>query len=95
MYGPCGPSSEIFINLEDNFLEVWNLVFITFNRFENGQIGPLRKHFVDTGIGFERLVSILQKRSSNYDTDIFHHLFTAIENVSLLNVISAAFLSKL
>ena len=88
--GPCGPCSEIFIDLgeeRDNlrgtdhvcgvngecqrYLEIWNNVFIQYNLFENGRLEPLPQKHVDTGMGFERIVSILQGVDSNYKTDLF------------------------
>jgi alanyl-tRNA synthetase len=89
-FGPCGPSSEIHIDLgeeRDNlrgtdhvcgvngectrYLELWNNVFIQFNLFEDGHFEPLPAKHVDTGMGFERIVSILQGVDSNYKTDLF------------------------
>ncbi len=88
--GPCGPSSEIHIDLGEDFcdkkgqdhvcgvngecgryIELWNLVFIQYNRDEEGTLHPLPARHVDTGAGFERLVAVLQGKRSNYDTDVF------------------------
>ena len=99
--GPCGPCSEIHINLSDDFnnpkfvnagvpecMEIWNLVFIQYNRDEKGKLHELpAKHF-DTGMGFERVCAILQKKNSNYDTDVFTHLINGI--VKLSNIKYAA-----
>ncbi|MBE0681104.1 MAG: alanine--tRNA ligase [Anaerolineales bacterium] len=89
-FGPCGPCSEIHIDLgeeRDNlrgidhvcgvngectrFLELWNNVFIQYNLFEDGRLEPLPAKHVDTGMGFERIVSVLQGVDSNYKTDLF------------------------
>ena len=84
--GPCGPNSEIFyymgnmaacdpsrLNADDDeeFLEFWNLVFMQFNREKDGSLTPLPKPSVDTGLGLERIVRIIQQKDNNYDTDLF------------------------
>ncbi|NUN09769.1 MAG: alanine--tRNA ligase [Ignavibacteriaceae bacterium] len=93
--GPCGPCSEIHINLTDDYddpslvnagtagcIEIWNLVFIQYNRDENGTLHDLPAKHVDTGMGFERLCAVLQGKSSNYDTDIFMPLIREVEKLS-------------
>lgn len=87
--GPCGPCSEIHVDLRDEnqkkeisgrdlvnkdhplVVEIWNLVFIQFNRLANGSLELLKEKHVDTGMGFERLCMAIQKKKSNYETDIF------------------------
>jgi len=93
--GPCGPSSEIHINLSDDYenvslvnagdakcIELWNLVFIQYNRDKNGTLHELPMKHIDTGMGFERICAVLQNKSSNYDTDIFVPLLNAISELS-------------
>lgn len=98
--GPCGPCSEIHIDLRSDseraaipgsemvnkghhlVIEIWNLVFIQFNRKANGELEPLPMKHVDTGMGFERLCMALQGKYSNYDTDVFTDLIRAISKIS-------------
>jgi alanyl-tRNA synthetase len=93
--GPCGPCSEIHINLNDDFdnpkyvnsgdpkcVEIWNLVFIQYNRDESGKLHELPAKHIDTGMGFERVCAVLQNKNSNYDTDVFSPIINAIEKLS-------------
>ncbi|XP_011878135.1 PREDICTED: alanine--tRNA ligase, mitochondrial [Vollenhovia emeryi] len=94
--GPCGPCTEIHVdyvkrpaNQADrvnkgyaDLMELWNIVFIQYERLANGCIVPLPNHHVDTGMGLERLVTLLQGKMSNYDTDLFQPLFDAIRKHS-------------
>ncbi|MDR0294653.1 MAG: alanine--tRNA ligase [Prevotellaceae bacterium] len=94
--GPCGPCSELHIDLRNNeerqkidgaklvnadhpqVVEIWNLVFIQFNRKADGSLEPLPQKHVDTGMGFERLCMAIQGKQSNYDTDVFQPLINKI-----------------
>ncbi len=95
--GPCGPCSEIFWDhgeeVEggppgsenedgDRFIEIWNLVFMQFNRDESGTMHPLPKPSVDTGMGLERMAAVLQHVHSNYEIDIFDTLIRAVSRVT-------------
>ena len=66
----------------DRYIEIWNLVFIQYNRNESGDLSPLKNKFIDTGMGFERIAAVLQNKESNYETDIFAELITKVESLS-------------
>ncbi len=96
--GPCGPCSEIHIDQGreagcdrpdcavgcdcDRFLELWNLVFMQFNRSEDGTMTPLPRPSIDTGMGLERVAAVLQGKFNNYDTDLFQPIIQKLEELS-------------
>ena len=98
--GPCGPCSEIHIDLRSDeerakvpgeelvnkdhplVIEIWNLVFIQYNRKKDNSLEPLPNKHVDTGMGFERLCMVVQGKKSNYDTDVFQTLIHKIEELT-------------
>jgi alanyl-tRNA synthetase len=101
--GPCGPCSEIHVDLRSpeevaeksgrelvnadhpQVVEIWNLVFMQFNRKADGSLEPLPARHVDTGMGFERLCMAIQQKKSNYDTDVFSGTINVIEELSGVN----------
>ncbi|MEM8486007.1 MAG: alanine--tRNA ligase [Bacteroidota bacterium] len=105
--GPCGPCSEIHVDLrsdEDRALvdgktlvnedhpqviEIWNLVFIQYNAQKDGSLQPLSAKHVDTGMGFERIVAVLQGKSSTYDTDLFANLLQRVADLSPLEAVDS------
>ena len=100
--GPCGPSSEIHIDIrsaeekaasgipgrdlvnksDPHVIEIWNLVFMQFQRFADGHLEPLPAKNIDTGMGFERLCAVLQGKNSNYDSDVFTGMLAKIGSLS-------------
>ncbi len=114
--GPCGPCSEIHVDLRSadeialvpgkelvntghpSVIEIWNLVFIQFNRKADSSLEPLHSKHVDTGMGFERLVRVIQGKTSNYDTDIFAPYIYFLEQatgISYRNDYSGAVMSDI
>lgn len=89
--GPCGPDTEIFYDLkpdlppteptqdEDRYIEIWNNVFMQYNKTPDGQYEPLPQTNVDTGLGFERLVMFMQGKDNPYDTDLFQPIMAVID----------------
>ncbi len=93
--GPCGPCSEIHVDLTDDLsggnlvnagdarvMEIWNLVFIQYNRDDKGTLTSLPSKHVDTGMGFERICAVLQGKKSNYDTDVFMPIINRISEIA-------------
>ncbi|TVQ11132.1 MAG: alanine--tRNA ligase [Balneolaceae bacterium] len=98
--GPCGPCSEVHIDLRSDeerkkkpgaelvntgdarVMEIWNLVFIQFNRLSDGSLNPLPAKHVDTGMGFERIAAVIQRKTSNYDTDIFTPVISRLSELT-------------
>ena len=100
--GPCGPCSEIHIDLGPDtcdkkgvpghkcgvnsgcarFIELWNLVFIQYNRSEDGKLDPLKARYIDTGAGLERVAAVMQKKRSNYDTDLFMPIIEHVAEIT-------------
>lgn len=93
--GPCGPCSEIHINISDDYdnpkwvnagtpecIEIWNLVFIQYNRDITKQLHELPAKHVDTGMGFERICAVVQGKKSNYDSDVFTPIINKISEIS-------------
>lgn len=98
--GPCGPCSEIFYDRgpkfdnqghDERFVEIWNMVFMQYNRQENGELIPLKRPGVDTGMGFERLITILSDSESIFDTAIFESIRSKIEQLTGINYQSSSF----
>ena len=89
--GPCGPSTEIFYNYTskmnniNRYIEIWNIVFMQFNRDSNDNINILPKKCIDTGMGIERLYSIIQDVNSVYDTNFFKKLIKSVANLININ----------
>jgi alanyl-tRNA synthetase len=94
--GPCGPCTEIHyyfgddinnqdpdgVNRDDLYREIWNLVFIQYNRDKDGVLNELPQKHVDTGMGLERILGVLNNESSNYETDLFQTIIKSIEDIS-------------
>ena len=76
------PGRELVNKDDPQVIEIWNIVFMQFNRKADGSLEPLPMHVIDTGMGFERLVRMLQDKNSNYDTDIFQPIIKEIEDLS-------------
>lgn len=96
--GPCGYCSELYVDLGvergcgnpdcavgcecDRFLEIWNLVFMQYNRDENGMLTPLPKQNIDTGMGLERIAAVMQGAETNFDTDLFRPIMDKVAEIA-------------
>ncbi|MCX8075414.1 MAG: alanine--tRNA ligase [Aquificaceae bacterium] len=85
--GPCGPCSEIYVDRgpehePERYLEIWNLVFMQYNRDEKGSLTPLPKPNIDTGMGLERVASVLQGKKTNFETDLLRPIIAFGEELS-------------
>ncbi|MFH0886938.1 MAG: alanine--tRNA ligase [bacterium] len=103
--GPCGPCSEIYYDFGPNvgcgskeckpscdcsrFLEIWNLVFMQYDRDETGKLHPLPKKNIDTGMGLERIASVLQKVSNNFETDLFTPIIKGAQDILEVKKVSS------
>ncbi len=92
--GPCGPCSEIHyylgdmdkmtadgVNVDDEYLEIWNLVFMQYEKDENGVMTPLPRPSIDTGMGLERITQVIQGKTNNYDTDVFTNAMDMVQEL--------------
>lgn len=105
--GPCGPCTEIYYDLtpekplgwntqfdDTRYIEIWNLVFMQYNRSQEGALEPLSQTGVDTGMGFERLCSVLQNKPTVFETDVFSALHKAIKQYTEIDYATASPLLK-
>jgi len=96
--GPCGPCSEIFFDRGekifggppgsmdqdgDRFTEIWNLVFMQFEKNQKGEMKPLPKPCIDTGMGLERIASVMQNKNDNYEIDLFQNIIDEIKKITI------------
>ncbi|EGC34051.1 hypothetical protein DICPUDRAFT_153802 [Dictyostelium purpureum] len=99
--GPCGPCSEIFWDHGEGkevdgerFLEIWNLVFMQYNRNEKGELEKLAMPCVDTGMGLERMATVLQGKTTNYDIDLFQNLINSFKEQVMIDPTKASHIIK-
>jgi len=107
--GPCGPCSEIYYDRGENFgckspdcsplcgcdrfLEIWNLVFMQYNRDEGSNLTPLEKKGIDTGMGLERIASVLQGKDSNYETDLIYPIIEELSTITGIEYVESGITS--